>query len=70
MSQRIVKYVAGKLINTGHVYTAHMSPALNGSSVLQHFERSNAIEIRNGIMFDFYPGLPNIAISSQDRVKA
>ena len=70
MSQRIVKYVAGKLINTGYVYTAHMSPALNGSSALQHFERSNAIEIRNGIMFDFYPGLPHIAISSQDRVKA
>ena len=35
-----------------------MSPALNGSSALQHFERSNAIEIRNGIMFNFYPGLP------------
>ena len=35
-----------------------MSPALNGSSALQRFERSNAIEIRNGIMFDFYPGLP------------
>ena len=33
-----------------------MSPALNGSSALQHFKRSNAIEIRNGIMFDFYPG--------------
>ena len=30
-----------------------MSPALNGSSALQRFERSNAIEIRNGIMFDF-----------------
>ena len=36
-----------------------MSPALNGSSVLQHFERSNAIEIHNGIMFDFHPGLPH-----------
>ena len=22
------------------------------------FEHGNAIEIRNGIMFDFYPGLP------------
>ena len=28
-------------------------------SALQHFERSNAIEIRNGIMLDFYPGLPH-----------
>ena len=50
----------GKLINTCHVYTARMNPALNGSSAQQHFERSNAIEIRNGIMFDFYPGLPHI----------
>ena len=37
-----------------------MRPALNGSSALQRFERSNASEIRNGIMFDFYPGLPQI----------
>ena len=37
-----------------------MSPALNGSSALQRFERSNAIEIRNGIMFDFYLGLPHM----------
>ena len=32
-----------------------MSSALNGSSVLQRFERGNTVEIRNGIMFDFYP---------------
>ena len=31
-----------------------MSPALNGSLVIQHFKHSNAIEIRNGIAFDFY----------------
>ena len=37
-----------------------MSPTLNGSSALQHFERSNAIEIGNGVMFDFDPGLPQI----------
>ena len=37
-----------------------MSPALNGSSALQCFERSNVVKIRNGIMFDFYPGLPHI----------
>ena len=37
-----------------------MSPALNGSTALQRFERSNASEIRNGMMFDFYPGLPEI----------
>ena len=39
-----------------------MNPALNGSSTQQRFERSNAIEIRNGIMFDFYPGLPHMLI--------
>ena len=36
-----------------------MSPALNGSSTLERFERSNVSEIRNGIMFDSYPGLPH-----------
>ena len=49
-------------MNTYHVYTVRMSPALNGSSALQRFECGNAIEIRNGIMFDFYPGLPQLCI--------
>ena len=35
-----------------------MSPALNGSSAIQRFEGSDAIEIHDGIMFDFYTGLP------------
>ena len=35
---------------TYHVYTECMSPTLNGSSVLECFERGNAIEIHNGIM--------------------
>ena len=29
-------------------------------SVLQCFECSNAIKIRNGIKFNFYPGLPHV----------
>ena len=37
-----------------------MSPAINGSSALQHFKCSNVIEIHKGMMFDFYPGLPHI----------
>ena len=37
-----------------------MSPALNGSSALERFERGNEIEILNGIMFDFYPRLPHL----------
>ena len=39
-----------KLMNTYLIHTAHVSPALNRSSVLEHFECSNAIEICNGIM--------------------
>ena len=38
-----------------------MSPTLNGNTALQRFERSNAVEIRDG-MFDFYPGLPYVII--------
>ena len=37
-----------------------MSPSLKGSTALKCFERSNAVEIRNRIMFDFYPGLPHM----------
>ena len=34
-----------------------MSHALNGSSALERFEHSSAIEMRNRIIFDFYvPG--------------
>ena len=33
-----------------------------GSSVLQHFEHSNTMKIRNRIMFDFYSGLPHIHV--------
>ena len=37
-----------------------MSPALNGSSPIRRFEGSDAIEIRNGIIFDFYTELPHM----------
>ena len=44
-----------------------MSPALNGSTALQHFdrvaqhfERGNTVKIRNGIMCDFYLRLPHL----------
>ena len=43
-----------------HEFTQHMSPAFNGSSALQRFERGNAIKICNGTMFDFYLGLPHM----------
>ena len=41
-------------------YTPRMSPTLNGSSEIQCFECSDAIEIRNGILLDFYTGLPHV----------
>ena len=45
-----------------------MSPVLNGSSALQWFECSNAIEIHNRIMFDFYPGLPHIVSVEKHKI--
>ena len=39
-----------------------MSPTLNGSLEIQRFERIDVIEIRNGIMFDFYTELPHIHV--------
>ena len=41
-------------------FEAHMISALNGSSAIRRFKHSNAIEIHNGITFDFYTGLPQI----------
>ena len=42
-----------------NVYKAHMSPAFNRSSAIRHFEGRDAIEIRDGITFDFYMRLPH-----------
>ena len=43
--------------------TKHMSPTLNGNSVIWRFEGSDAIETCNGITFNFYTGLPHIVVS-------
>ena len=53
-------YVLRRLIRHWCSFATHMSPALNGSSVLQCFEHGNTVEIHNGIMFDFYLGLPHM----------
>ena len=37
-----------------------MSPTLNRSSEIQRFERSDAIEILDGIIFNFYMGLSHV----------
>ena len=39
-----------------------MSPTLSRSSALQRVKFSDALEIRNGIIFDFYSGLPHIVL--------
>ena len=39
-----------------------MNPTLNGSSEIQHFERSDTFKIRNKVIFVFYPGLPHILL--------
>jgi len=51
--------IYGHLISL-HAHVSPGCPALNGSSALQRFERSNTVEIRNGITFGFYPGLSHI----------
>ena len=37
-----------------------MSPTLSRSSALQRVKLCDALEIRNRIIFDFYPGLPHM----------
>ena len=49
-----------KLVSYSCSYEACMSPALNGSSAIRRFKHSDVLEIRNGIIFDFYMGLPHI----------
>ena len=39
-----------------------MSPVPNGSSAIRRLELSDAIKIRNGIIFDFYTGLPHMYV--------
>ena len=42
------------------IYESRMSPTLNGSSAIRRFKHSDAIEIHDGITFDFYTGLSHI----------
>ena len=45
-----------------------MSPTLNRSSAIWLFEHSDAIEIRDGINFDFYMGLPYLCKSLTHKI--
>ena len=53
-------YVLRKFIRYSCIYEVHMSPTLSRSSAIRHFKHSNAIEICDGIPFDFYTGLPHV----------
>ena len=57
---RAGSYALRRFIRCSCIYEACMSPALNRSLAMRHFKHSNAIEIRDGITFDFYTGLPHI----------
>ena len=52
-----------RLIWYSYIFAVRMIPALNGSFVLQCFECGNPVELRNGIMIDFYSGLPHIILT-------
>ena len=56
-----------RCVNVVSIHEFTQSSSLNRSSALEHFKRSNAIEIRNGI-FNFYPGLPHMAYKTQYRL--
>ena len=40
-----------------------MSPAPSVSLALQHIKLGDALEIHDGIIFEFYPGLPQILLA-------
>ena len=51
-----------KLTRYSRIYKAHMSPLFNGGLAIWHFKCSKAIKICDGILFDFYTGLPHNAV--------
>ena len=51
MLRRFIRYLC--------IYEVRMSHAPSRGSAIRRFKHSNAIEIRDGITFDFYTGLPS-----------
>ena len=62
LSLKAGSYVLHRHVRYLCIYAACMTPALNERSVLQCFEHSNTVKIRNRITFNFYPGLPQLCI--------
>ena len=55
-------YSLCRRIRYSYVYIAHMSPTLSGSLALYHIKLGDALELCNGIIFDFYSGLPHLSM--------
>ena len=53
-------YALCRFLRYSCIYKVHTSPALDGSSAIWRFKHSDVIEIRNGIILDFYTGLSHI----------
>ena len=54
-------YMLCRLIKYSHIYEVRTSPTPNGgSSAIRHFKHSDVIKTHDGIIFDFYTGLPQI----------
>ena len=51
------------LLDIHFICKACMTPVSNGSSAIRHFKHSDGIEIRYGITFSFYTGLPHMLTS-------
>ena len=62
-------YALRRFIRYSCNYEVCMSPTLNGSSAIQRFEHSDAIEIRGGITFVFYTGLPHMNSDNMIKLK-
>ena len=55
-------YAMHSCVNNCCIYTVRLGPAINGSSEIQRFECSDVIKVCNGIIFDFYTGLPHVCV--------
>ena len=58
-----------KDMNIWCVHEVHMSPTLNGSSALLCVKLGDALEICEGIIFDFYLGLPHLPSCLHSRME-
>ena len=57
-------YAKCKHMNIWRVCEAHMNPALSRSLALSHVKLCDALEIRDGIIFNFYSGPPHMSYFS------